>query len=92
MEWIYITPVAGAFLWRLLWWTWCSPEHATLLPDTTDDDVNLSMLAIVFWPLTVFCVVALLLVITIASPFWAVVRAIRNARLRVAASNTEHSR
>jgi hypothetical protein len=89
IELIYITPIAAAFLWRLVWWIWFSPSNAPLFPDR-DDDVDLTMLALVFWPVTLFCIVVLLLVIAICSPFWAVVRAIRNARLTSGSQDHEH--
>jgi len=81
IEMIYIAPILAFGLWRLSWWIWFSPENAPLFPER-DDDVDLTMLALVFWPVTLFCVVVLLIVIAIASPFWALVRALRNARLK----------
>lgn len=81
IEVIYMTPIVLAFVCRLVWWICLSPADASLFPDTRDDSVDFTMLALVFWPATLLCVVVLLLVIAVCSPFWALVRALRNARL-----------
>ena len=76
---IYLGPIVAAFLWRLEWWIFRSSKDAPLFPDTRDSDVDITLLAIVLWPVTLFCVVGLLLVIAVCSPFWALVRALRNS-------------
>lgn len=87
---IYIAPILAASLWRLAWWIWLSPKNAPLFPERDGDgDVDLTLLAIVFWPATLLCVVALLLVIAVCSPFWALVRALRNSRLSSGSQDRE---
>ena len=80
---VYIVPIVVAFLWRLEWWIFHSQKNAALVPDTTDSDVDITLLTLVFWPVALLGVVVLLLVIAICSPFWALVRALRNSRLNM---------
>ena len=79
---VYIAPIGIAFACRLVWWIWFSAESDSFFPDTTKDSVDINLLALAVWPLTLFCVVACLLIIAIFGPFWAIVRALRAARLR----------
>ena len=78
---IYMTPIVIAFLWRLEWWIFHSPKNAEFLPDHSQSDAEIALLALIFWPLTLLCVAIILAIAAICWPFWAITQKLRKIRL-----------
>lgn len=79
---IYITPIGIAFLGRVIWYIWFSNKEDEFFPPTTvNNDTDVLFVLVAFWPVTILCLAAYLIVFLAIYPFYFIVSKLRNNRL-----------
>lgn len=77
----YLTPIIIAYLARLVWWVFFSPEDATFLPPKGPTDLEWEVVAVVLWPLTLFVIVCVVCMAVVLVPMYLLVAMIRGFRI-----------
>ena len=79
---IYITPIAIAILGRVIWYIWFSNKEDTFFPESTiHNDTDLLFVCVIFWPITVLCLITFFVMFCLIYPFYFIVSKLRNKRL-----------
>lgn len=77
----YLTPIIVAYLSRLVWWVFFSPEDATFWPEMNDFEEGLALTALAAWPLTLIVAVSGLMFIGVFFPAMAAIKTMRAWRI-----------